>query len=162
MYKRQGRVLNGDIIKNSMVFRSYRVTMGTVKGRREVSGHRDAVITEGPLNGVPIKSSQVAGGHIVLGSVTLLLDPSFFNEDCPLARIRKNLKMFVIPGPGSGDARAPSGHPGDRVYSVKGDGGPPPEDLHNYTIVVRAAEDLVRSLGQQQNCLLYTSPSPRD
>ena len=149
-YGSTGRVLNGDIIKNSMVFRSYRVTMGTVKGRREVSGHRDAVITEGPLNGVPIKSSQVAGGHIVLGSVTLLLDPSFFNEDCPLARIRKNLKMFVIPGPGSGDARAPSGHPGDRVYSVKGDGGPPPEDLHPYTIVVTAAEDLVLSLGQQQ------------
>ena len=147
-YGSSGRVLGGQIIKNSMVFVSYRVTMGKVKGRREVAGHRDGVIIEGPLNGVPLKNAEVTGGHIMLGSVTLLLDPSYYAEDCPLAPIRRQLKMYVIPGPGTGDARRPSTHPGDKVYSVKGSQEVPVENLHPYTIIVTAAEDLVLSLGK--------------
>ena len=61
-YGSRGRVgKNGDLVDNSMEFVSYRITMGEVAGRREVGGHRDAVVTDGPLNGVLIKNSKVAG-----------------------------------------------------------------------------------------------------
>ena len=150
-YGSRGRVGQaGDLVDNSMEFVSYRVTMGEVGGRREIGGHRDGVITEGPLNGVPIKSSEVAGSHVMLGAVTLLLDQSFFDTKCPLALIRQDLAMYVIPSPGTGDAPVPSLKPGDSVYSVNGQTGTPPSSLHPYTILVTGAEDLVISLGQER------------
>lgn len=150
-YGSQGRVGEaGDIVDNSMVFVSYRVTMGEVSGRREVGGHRDAVITQGPLNGVPVRSSEVAGGHLMLGAVTLLLDHNYFDVTCPLAPIRQDLTMYVIPGPGTGDAPSPSLHPGDRLYSINGRTGTPPASLHTYTVLVTGTEDLVVSLGQER------------
>ena len=150
-YGNTGRILNGDVIDNSLVFMSYRVTMGVIKGRREVHGHRDGVITEGPLSGVPIRSKEVTGGHVLLGTVTVLLDPSFYDETCPLAGIRKRLTMFVIPGANVGaTARAPSTHPGDKVYDVNGKTGTPPRNLHNYTLLVTGAQDLVLNLGEER------------
>ena len=150
-YGSRGRVgKNGDLVDNSMEFVSYRITMGEVAGRREVGGHRDAVVTDGPLNGVLIKNSKVAGSHIMLGAVTLLLDQSYFDTKCPLALIRKDLTMYIIPSPASPDAPAPSLKPGDTVYSVNGKIGNPPSSLHPYTILVTGAEDLVISLGQER------------
>ena len=150
-YGNTGRILNGDVIDNSLVFQSYRITMGVIKGRREVHGHRDAVITEGPLSGVPIRSKQVTGGHVLLGTVTVLLDPSFYDDTCPLAAIRKKLTMFVIPGANVGASiGAPSTHPGDKVYDVNGKTGTPPNILHNYTLLVTGAQDLVLNLGEER------------
>ena len=143
-YGSRGRVGEaGDLVDNSMVFVSYRVTMGEVAGRREIGGHRDGVITKGPLNGVPVKSSEVAGGHIMLGAVTLLLDHNFFDTKCPLSPIRQDLVMYVIPSLGAGDAPSPSLQPGDSMYSVNGKTGTPPASLHPYTILLTGAEDLV-------------------
>ena len=67
-YGATGRILNGDIIANSLVLLSYRVTLAAIEGGREVHGDRDAVITKGPLAGVEIKSSEVAGRSVVMKS----------------------------------------------------------------------------------------------
>ena len=132
VYKRQ--VLDGTTVRNSMVFVSYRVTTGTLEGRREVRGARRAVITSGPLNGVEIDPKQAMGNSVILGSVTIVLDANFQDDSCPLARIKKGLEMFVLPRGGEQLGEL-STHPGDRMYSVNGRTG---------------------------TCLLYTSPSPRD
>ena len=80
-----------------MVFLSYRVTTGTLEGKREVRGARRAVITSGPLNGVEIDPKQAMGNSVILGSVTIVFDSNFNDESCPLASIKKGLDMFVLP-----------------------------------------------------------------
>ena len=86
----------------------------------------------------------------MLGAVTLLLDHNFFDTKCPLAPIRQDLVMYVIPSLGAGDAPSPSLQPGDSMYSVNGKTGTPPASLHPYTILLTGAEDLVISLGQER------------
>ena len=99
-YGSVGRVLDGTTVRNSMVFVSYRVTTGTLEGKREVRGARRAVITSGPLNGVEIAPKQTLGSSIILGSVTIVFDANFHDDTCPSASIKKGLEMFVLPKSG--------------------------------------------------------------
>ena len=148
-YGSVGRVLDGTTVRNSMVFVSYRVTTGTLEGRREVRGARRAVITSGPLNGVEIDPKQAMGNSVILGSVTIVLDANFQDDSCPLARIKKGLEMFVLPRGGEQLGEL-STHPGDRMYSVNGRTGTPPGKLQNYTVLVTGSQDLVLNLGQER------------
>ena len=148
-YGTTGRILNGDTVSNSLVFLSYRITLGEIEGRREVHGDRGAVITGGPLAGVSIKSEEVSGRTIILGAVTILLDTNYHDETCPLAPIRRSLTMFVIPHAGR-EPGSLSTHPGDRVYSINGRRGTPPGGFQNYTLLVTGAQDLVLNLGSER------------
>merc|ERR1711978_741589 len=148
-YGSVGRALDGTTVRNSMVFVSYRVTTGTLEGRREVRGARRAVITSGPLNGVEIDPKQAMGNSVILGSVTIVLDANFQDNSCPLARIKKGLEMFVLPRGGEQLGEL-SMHPGDKMYSVNGHTGTPPGKLQNYTILITGSQDLVLNLGQER------------
>ena len=107
-----------------MVFVSYRVTTGTLEGKREVRGARRAVITSGPLNSVEIDTKQTMASSIILGSVTIVFDANFHDDTCPLASIKKGLDMFVLPKSG-GQVGKLSLNPGDKMYSVNGRTGSP-------------------------------------
>ena len=148
-YGSVGRVLDGTTVRNSMVFLSYRVTTGTLEGKREVRGARRAVITSGPLNGVEIDPKQTMGNSIILGSVTIVFDSNFQDESCPLASIKKGLEMFVLPRGGEQLGEL-SLRPGDKMYSVNGRTGTPPSKLQNYTILITGSQDLVINLGQER------------
>ena len=160
-YGSTGRVLKGDVITNSMVFLSYRVTLGTFEARRQVHrgefGGRDSVITAGPLAGVGFKEEEVSGGFAILGSVTLIMGKSYDDHTCPLSKIRDGLDMYVIPHPGKKPGTL-STHPGDEVYSLNRmsgwlshqHGGTPPARRQNYTLLVTGAQDLVLNLGNER------------
>ena len=148
-YGSVGRVLDGTTVRNSMVFVSYRVTTGTLEGKREVRGARRAVITSGPLNGVEIDAKQTMGSSIILGSVTIVFDANFHDDTCPLASIKKGLEMFVLPKSG-GQVGKLSLNPGDKMYSVNGRTGTPPGKLQNYSILITGTQDLVLNLGQER------------
>ena len=98
-----------------MLFKSVRVTLGRLKGRREFSGKGRAVITEGELAGTAIEPDQVTGRALVMGQVTIILGSSYFKSECPLAVIRQGLTMYKVPVPGSKSHKL-TARPGDRMY----------------------------------------------
>ena len=159
-YGSTGRVLNGDEIKNSMVFLSYKVTLGTFEARRQVqageTGGRDSVITNGPLAGVGFQEHEVNGGSAILGSVTLVMGSDYDDHTCPLSKIRGDLEMFVIPQPGKKSGEL-STHPGDEVYALNRmtgwfshqHKGTLPTRRQNYTLLVTGNQDLVLNLGNE-------------
>ena len=140
---------SGEIISKSMVFKSVRVTLGKLKGRREFSGKGEAVITEGELAGTAIDPQQVTGRAVVMGQVTIVLGSTFFQSACPMALIRKDLTMYRVPTPGS-ESHKLTARPGDQMYAQLHDTeeelGTP--KLRPWVLLLSQASDLVINLGK--------------
>ena len=141
---------SGEIISKSMLFKSVRVTLGRLKGRREFSGKGRAVITEGELAGTAIEPDQVTGRALVMGQVTIILGSSYFKSECPLAVIRQGLTMYKVPVPGSKSHKL-TARPGDRMYGQLHDTerelGTP--NLRPWVLLLSQASDLVINLGEE-------------
>ena len=107
------------------------------------------MITSGPLNSVEIDSKQTLGSSVIMGSVTIVFNANFHEDNYPLASIKKGLEMFVLPKSGEQVGKL-SLSPGDKLYSVNGRTGTPPGKLQNYSILITGAQDLVLKFGQER------------
>ena len=150
-----GRISTGELVQKSMVFKSIRLTLGRLKGRREFKDNGNAVITQGELTGTEIVASEVTGRSVIMGQVTILLGSNFFKSQCPLAAVRKDLVMFQVPNPSSSGHKL-TARPGDRMYGALHDTeqelGTP--NLEPWVLLLSQASDLVINLGRE-----YSVPS---
>lgn len=143
-----GRISTGELVQKSMLFKSVRLTLGRLKGRRQFKGEGEAVITQGELSGTALDPKQVSGRAIVMGQVTILLGANFFKSACPLSVVRRGLVMFQVPNPAGVDHKL-SAKPGDRMYAALHDTeeemGVP--KLHPWVLLLSQSSDLVINLG---------------